>query len=628
MTLRLCALTFALLASTALGGDLAPTGKWSGNTAGAAATPPISWSSWNTFATNISEERVLGVAEALKKTGLAAKGYRYVNMDDGWWARRRMPDGRMQIRADQFPSAAVGGAEGTSFKPFTDKIHAMGLKAGIYSDLGRNSCSQAWPSPDGYLPQGTQAEREIGLYGHIRQDITTYMHDWGFDYIKVDGCGLRDYGPNPERIGKGNFRPLDPLIYGWNINAADVAGVRGLYSEVGEAMKAARPNGDFLFSICVWGAADVRSWAKDVGNISRTSDDLGPVWTRMLHNFDSASRRTFYAHPGSWNDPDMLYIGYGEFDENHLTEARSHFALWAIINAPLILGNDVRKMPKPLLDIVSNQDVIAVNQDKEGNQAMLAYDADNVQIFVKTLTGGKKAVAILNRGVASAEVDLTAQQMKLAEDTDITLTDLWTGEQTRIKKETRFQVAPRQTLIFTAEGPHQLKNGLYLSEMPGRVNPAVDGITTRQPDPYIFRFQTWGSTRGNGAHPQYAGWGGAQADYTPFGQSLAIGGKPYDTGVGVLANSRLEVRNNGATAFTAEVGVDDSTLDKSQPVTFAVYGDGKLIVKSATKAYGDKAETLTAAVEGVKIIELVVSSAGPANAVPTIVTWGNAALIR
>jgi len=344
--------------------------------------------------------------------------------------------------------------------------------------------------------------------------------------------------------------------------------------------------------------------------------------------FDSASRRAFYAHPGSWNDPDMLYIGYGEFDENHLTEARSHFALWAIINAPLILGNDVRKMPKPLLDIVSNQDVIAVNQDKEGNQATLAYDADNVQIFVKTLAGGKKAVAIFNRGVASAEVDLTAQQMKLAEDTDITLTDLWTREQTKIKKETKFQVAPRQTLIFTAEGPHQLKNGLYLSEIPGRVNPAVDGITTRQPDPYIFRFQTWGSTRGNGAHPQYAGWGGAQADYTPFGQSLAISGKPYDTGVGVLANSRLEVRNNGATAFTAEVGVDDSTLDKSQPVTFAVYGDGKLIVKSVPKAYGDKVETLTAAVKGVKIIELVVSSAGPANAVPTIVTWGNAALIR
>jgi hypothetical protein len=619
-------LAAVLLAGTAYAADLTPTGKWSGYTAGNAATPPMGWSSWNTFATNISEERILGVAEALKKTGLAAKGYRYVNMDDGWWDKRRQPDGRMQIRTDQFPSAAVGG--GTSFKPFTDKVHALGLKVGIYSDLGRNSCSQAYPAPDGYLPKGTMAEREIGLYGHADQDIKLYMQEWGFDYIKVDACGIRAYFPEAPQVKSGEYRTLDPLIIGWQINGTDAGAVKKLYTDVSDALIKYKPNNDFLFSICVWGAADVRTWAKDVGNISRTSDDLGPIWTRMLHNFDSASRRALYAHPGSWNDPDMLYVGYGEFDENHLTEARSHFALWAITNAPLILGNDVRKMPKPLLDIVSNQDIIAINQDKEGNQATLAYDADNVQIFVKSLAGGKKAVAIFNRGIAPAEVDLTAQQMKLAEDGDITLTDLWTKQQTKIKKETKFQVAPRQTLIFTAEGPHRLKNGLYLSEMPGRVNPAVDGVTTRQPDPYIFRFQTWGSTRGNGAHPQYAGWGGAQTDFTPFGQSLRIGGKDFDTGLGVLANSRLEVRNNGATTFTAEVGVDDSTLDTSRPVTFAVYGDGKLLAKSAPKAYGEKPETLTASVKGVKIVELVASNATAANVQPTVVTWGNAALTR
>jgi hypothetical protein len=625
---RLAALAAVLLTGTAYAADLTPTGKWSGYAAGNAATPPMGWSSWNTFATNISEERILGVADALKKTGLAAKGYRYVNMDDGWWDKRRQPDGRMQIRTDQFPSAAVGGSAATSFKPFTDKIHAMGLKVGIYSDLGRNSCSQAYPAPDGYLPKGTMAEREIGLYGHTDQDIKLYMQEWGFDYIKVDACGIRAYFPEAPQVKSGEYRTLDPLIIGWQINGTDVGAVKKLYTDVSDALIKYKPNNDFLFSICVWGAADVRTWAKDVGSISRTSDDLGPIWTRMLHNFDSASRRALYAHPGSWNDPDMLYVGYGEFDENHLTEAKSHFALWAITNAPLILGNDVRKMPKPLLDIVSNQDIIAINQDKDGNQATLAYDADNVQIFVKTLAGGKKAVAIFNRGIAPAEVDLTAQQMKLAEDGDITLTDLWTKQQTKIKKETKFQVAPRQTLIFTAEGPHRLKNGLYLSEMPGRVNPAVDGVTTRQPDPYIFRFQTWGSTRGNGAHPQYAGWGGAQTDFTPFGQSLRIGGKDFDTGVGVLANSRLEVRNNGATTFTAEVGVDDSTLDTSRPVTFAVYGDGKLLAQSKPKAYGEKPETLTAPVKGVKIVELVASNATPPNAQPTVVTWGNAALTR
>jgi len=624
----LLALSAVAILSAAHADELAPTGTWSGYQAGAAATPPMGWSSWNTFATNISEDNVLGVAKALVQTGLADKGYRFVNLDDGWWQKRRASDGRMQIRAANFPSTAVGDAEETSFKPFTDKLHAMGLKAGIYSDLGHNSCSQAWPSSDGWLPQGTVEEREVGLYGHTDQDIELYMHDWGFDYLKVDGCGIRDYAADRDNVKSGQYHKLDPLIFGWQLGRADIAGVRKLYTDVSDALQRVRPKNDYVFSICVWGAADVRSWAKNVGNLSRTSDDLGPIWRRMLSNFDSAVTRPLYAHPGSWNDPDMLYIGYGEFDEQHLTEARSHFALWAIMNAPLILGNDVRAMPKALFDIVSNQDIIALDQDPAGNQAVFAYDANDVQILVKTLASGKKAVAIFNRGLAQADVDLTAQHLKFSEDGEITLTDLWNKQQTRFKKETKFTVAPRQTLIFTAEGPRRLKNGLYLSEIPGRVNPAVDGVKVPQPDPTLFRYQTWGSTRGNGAHPQYGGWGGAQADFTPFGQSLSIGGSPFDTGLGLLANSRVEVRNNGARTFSAEVGVDDSTLDKTQPTTFAVYGDGKLLAKSSPKIYGDKAETIAVKVKGVKIIELVAANAALANAQPTVVTWANAALTR
>jgi len=616
---------FAFL-STAYAGDLAPTGAWSGNIRGAATMPPMGWNSWNTFATNISEDKIISVAGSLVKTGLAAKGYRYVNMDDGWWQQRRVSDGRMQIRATQFPSAAVGGTEGTSFKPLTDKLHAMGFKAGIYSDLGHNSCSQAWPSADGWLPQGTVDEREVGLYGHTDQDINLYMREWGFDYIKVDACGIRDYAANRDQVKSGHYHELDPLIFGWQLGRANIAGVRKLYTDVSDALQRVRPNNDYVFSICVWGSADVRSWAKNVGNLSRTSDDLGPIWTRMLSNFDTAVTRPLYAHPGSWNDPDMLYIGYGEFDENHLTEARSQFALWAIINAPLILGNDIRTMPKSLLDIVGNQDIIAINQDPAGNQAVLAYDANDVQILVKTLASGKKAVAIFNRGLGPEDADLTAQHLKFAEDGEIVLTDLWSKQQTRFKKEIKIAVAPRQTLIFTADGPRRLRNGQYLSEMPGRVNPAVDGVNVPQPDPMLFRYQTWGSTRGNGAHPQYGGWGGAQADLTPYGQSLSIGGQPFDTGLGLLANSRVEVRNNGARTFSTEVGIDDSTLDKSQPTIFAVYGDGKLLAKTAPKMYGDKAETIAVKVKGVKIIELVTTNAASATTQPTVVTWANAAL--
>jgi alpha-galactosidase len=630
MNMRRMIFVFGVLAAQplAMAGDLDPSGTWSAYNHGAAVTPPMGWSSWNTFATDITEDKVLGVGKALVDSGLAAKGYRYVNMDDGWWAKRRASDGRMQIRTEAFPSAAVGGADQTSFKPFTDKLHAMGLKAGIYTDLGRNSCSQAWPDAHTKLPQGTQAEREIGLYGHTDQDIKLYFQDWGFDYIKVDACGVRDYAPAMERVTSGQFRATGPYINGWQINGTDIAGVRGLYQGVADALARYRPKDDFIFSICVWGAADVRAWGKDVGSLSRTSDDLQPRWTRMLADFDTAAFRPLYAHPHSWNDPDMLYIGYGDFDENHLTEARSHFSLWAIINAPLILGNDIRTMPKALRDIVGNPDIIALNQDAAGNQATLAYDASDVQIFVKTLASGKKAVAIFNRGIAAMDVDLTAQQLKLADDGQITLTDLWSKAQTHFTKETKLSVAPRQTLVFLADGPRRLKNGLYLSEMPGRVNPAVDGVKIPQADPLLYRSQAWGGTHGNGAHPQYAGWGGAQADLTPFGQALSIGGKPYDSGLGVLANSRLEVRNNGSTTFTAEVGVDDSTPDTSQATTFAVYGDGKLLARSAAKRYGEKPEVIRVGVKGIKIIELIATNGAAAKDQPTLATWGNAALTR
>ncbi|GAA0553026.1 hypothetical protein FHS83_001562 [Rhizomicrobium palustre] len=614
-----------LCCGTALAGpsQLTPSGQWTAYQHGAAATPPMGWSSWNTFATNISEDRILGVADAVVKTGLAAKGYRYINLDDGWWAHRRQPDGRMQIRADQFPSAAVGGAEETSFKPFTDKLHKMGLKAGIYSDLGRNSCSQAYPSPDGYLPKGSVEEREIALYGHIKQDVTLYFKTWGFDFLKVDACGIRDYAPGSERTKEGRYRVLDPLIYGWNLNNTNIAGVRDLYHQVAEAIETARPNDDFIFSVCSWGSSDVRSWGKNVGNISRTSDDLGPNWSRMLHNFDSSARRPLYGHPGGWNDPDMLYVGYGDFDAQHLTEAKSHFAMWAIINAPLILGNDIRAMQGPLLDIVGNSDVIALNQDKAGNQATIAFDAEDVQIFVKTLANGKKAVAVFNRGQGAMDVDLTAEHLKLAADSDITLTDLWTKQQSHFRKETKLALASRETKIFLVDGKRRLEGGFYLSEIPGRVNPAEDGVTVPMHDPLVHRHQAWIGTHGTGAHPQYGGWGGAQVDQTPYGQTIALGGKPYDTGIGILSNSRLEVKNAGAKLFTAEVGVDDSTPDKSAPVIFSVYGDGKLLYKTAPKAFGEKPESLNVKVKGVKIIELVATSTAS-----VVTAWGNAALVE
>ena len=406
------AIAAALLAGTATarpakGGatDLAATGRWENVPVGHAPTPQMGWNSWNSFGTDVDEAKVMGAAEALVRTGLADKGYRYVNIDDGWWLRRRQSDGQMVVRTAIFPSAAIAAGE-TSFRPFTDRLHAMGLKAGIYTDVGYNSCSQAWGPTNPNLPEGTEAEREVGLHGHVRQDLSLYFRDWNFDYIKVDACGLSAFGPDGAGGRQGKYRIWAPLVVDHKTSRSDSAAVRALYTEVRDTLQSLRPDGSFVLSICNWGSANVRAWGKDVGTSWRTSTDISATWTRMLHSFDSVATRELYAGPGRWNDPDMLEVGNGEFDENHLLQARAHFSLWAIEAAPLLIGYDLRKAPQPVLDVLGNAEVIAVNQDPAGNQGVLAHTGSDYQIIVKTLAvRGEKAVALFNRTDLPAEIE-------------------------------------------------------------------------------------------------------------------------------------------------------------------------------------------------------------------------------
>ena len=348
----------------------------------------------------------------------------------------------------------------------------------------------------------------------------------------------------------------------------------------------------------------------------------------MLHNFDSASTRALYAKPGAWNDPDMLFIGHGDFDANHLTEAGSHFALWAIINAPLLIGYDLRNAPQSLLDIWGNADIVAVNQDPAGHQGVIAYDSDDVQIIVKTLADGRKAVALFNRGLAPAKIDLTAAHLKFADSAPVRLRDLWDKSTTAFTGEKSFALEPRQTLIFTAEGQRRLPDGIYLSEIPGDLNVAVDGAATLEQDPMVHRMiGQWNGTRDTGERPYYAGWGGARADATPYGQTLQIAGRQFDTGIGILARSRVEIRNTGGHArFETLVGVDDSTRNLKDKVEFRVYGDGQLLAKSTPMGFGEAARPLSADVRGKKIIEIVTATVGRTSDLPLVVTWANAAL--
>ena len=605
---------------------LEPAGRWTAQAVGPAATPPMGWSSWNAFRTEITEDKVMGAATALVDSGLAKLGYRYVNVDDGWWLRRRQSDGRLVVRTQIFPSATARRGKDTSLRPLTDRLHALGLKAGLYTDVGRNACSQAYDLHSPNLPTGSTAEREVGLHGHVDQDIKLFFAEWNFDYLKVDACGLADYGPGKDYVVAQGYRPAAPVVVRGEPARTDAGKVRSLYQEVANTIR--RYSHNAFLSICVWGQADVRAWGKDVGNAWRTSEDITPNWTSMLQSFDSVAGRALYAHPGSWNDPDMLFIGTGDFDKDHLTEARSHFSLWSIMNAPLMIGFDLRGAPKSLLDIWGNADAIAINQDRAGNQGTLAYRSDDLDIIVKTLADGRKAVAVLNRTGGEVKANLMATHLKLAVDKPVRLGDVWDASRsTSFTGETELTLAPHETRLFIAEGERQLANGFFLSELPGSINVASDGVGQAELDPTIHRgVSAWSGTRSEGERPIYSGWGGAQADAAPYGTALTVSGRTFPSGIGILANSRIEVRNDrGFQRFSAEVGIDDASRNRSNAVRVAVFGDGRLLTETGDIRFGAQPTSITADVRGVKVIELV-SRVADDRAAPVSVAWGMAAL--
>jgi alpha-galactosidase len=284
-----------------------------------ALTPPMGWNSWNKFACNVSEDLIKGMADAMVKSGMKDGGYQYVVIDDCWQVSRDK-DGNIVADPQRFPSG---------MKALSDYVHSLGLKFGIYSDAGAKTC----------------AGRPGGL-GHEYQDALKYAA-WGVDYLKHDWCNTTT---QDARATYANMR-----------NALDATG---------------RP---IVLSICEWGKHDPWLWGAEVGgNLWRTTDDIQDRWSGkkewspgkccsfgMLDIVDAEAAIFSYAGPGHWNDPDMLEVGNGGMTT---TEYRSHFSLWALLAAPLIAGNDLRDMKPEIHDILTNKEVIAVDQDALGRQ--------------------------------------------------------------------------------------------------------------------------------------------------------------------------------------------------------------------------------------------------------------------
>jgi alpha-galactosidase len=318
--------------------------KVSGN--GLAKTPPMGWNSWNKFAGRVDDAAVRAMADRMSANGMKEAGYEYVNIDDTWQAGR---DAQGNITTNKkFPD----------MKALADYVHGKHLKIGIYSSPGPNTCA-------GYE----------GSFGHEEQDARTYAA-WGIDYLKYDWCGARNIYTDQE--------------------------MRALYQIMGEALlKTGRP---ILFSLCQYGRAEVWKWGPDVGGNSwRTTGDIRDTWDSMTSIGFAQDELAPWAGPGHWNDPDMLEVGNGGMSED---EYRTHMSLWSILAAPLLAGNDLRNMTPATLEILTNREVIAINQDPAGQQGRRVSKEGDQEIWTRPLSDGGLAIGVFNRSATPARIIL------------------------------------------------------------------------------------------------------------------------------------------------------------------------------------------------------------------------------
>ncbi|MFI7037179.1 glycoside hydrolase family 27 protein [Microbispora rosea] len=354
----------------------------------AVATPPMGWASWNTFAAQINYNVIKAQADAMVSSGMKDAGYEYVNIDEGWWQGTRDASGNITVDTAEWP----GG-----MKAIADYIHSKGLKAGIYTDAGRNGCGY-------YYPTGRPAAPNTGSEGHYDQDFLQFSR-WGFDFVKVDWCG-------------GNAEGLNS---------------RTAYQAISDAIDraTAQTGRPMVLSVCNWGVQNPWDWAPGMSTMWRTSGDI-IYWgqtasmDRVLANFDSAQHPAAQS-PGHYNDPDMLVVGMNGFSA---AQNRTHMGLWAISGAPLLAGNNLATMSTETRAILTNREVLAVDQDPLGRQGVkVAEDQSGRQVYSKVLSGtGRRAVLLLNRTTSSAAI--TARWADLGLTGPATVRNLWTGTDT------------------------------------------------------------------------------------------------------------------------------------------------------------------------------------------------------
>lgn len=355
---------------------------------GLAMTPPMGWNSWNTFATNIDEKLVKETADIMVSSGLAAAGYNYIVLDDGWMTKERDVNGDLVPDPAKFPSG---------MKAVIDYVHSKGLKFGLYNCAGTQTCA-GYPGTRGYEYQDARFYAKLGI-----------------DFLKYDWCNTKGI--------------TAPEAYTTMSNALKTAG---------------RP---IVFSLCEWGDNQPWEWGKPVGNLWRISGDIYPCFDCEFKHPENWSSWGFmkiaemrkdirkYSGPDHWNDFDMMEVG----NEMNDTEDKSHFAMWCMLSSPLFSGNDYRKMSKETLAILTNKNLIAVNQDKLGIQGFKYAAEDGLEVWVKPLSDGDWAITFLNRSDVTKKVNFDFKKNKIKDQdfgyeadfskVDYKIKDLWKNKE-------------------------------------------------------------------------------------------------------------------------------------------------------------------------------------------------------
>ena len=313
-----------------------------------ATTPPMGWNSWNWFATTVTDKDIRQAADLMISSGMRDAGYVYLNIDDTWEGQR---DAQGVLHTnDKFPD----------MKALADYVHGKGLKLGIYSSPGNKTCA------------GFE-----GSLGHEQQDADLYA-SWGIDYLKYDLCGFRSY--------MNQLAPSDKLKQNELMRAA--------YEKMHKAiLKTGRP---MVFSLCQYGFDSVWQWAPEVGGNSwRTTGDINPTFDRISLLGREQAGLAKFSGPGHWNDPDMLEVGNGKLTQD---ENRTHMGMWAMLASPLLAGNNLSKLTPEVTSILTNRDVIAIDQDALGKQADRIYAEGPVEIWSRPLSNGDVALAVFNFG--------------------------------------------------------------------------------------------------------------------------------------------------------------------------------------------------------------------------------------